>query len=116
MITLRDQFEAIKKEAFTKVDVGKAVSLQQVDSLEKQIQDTANSLIEERNHGLEMRRLVEYFDSLSQCIDINICDENAAKRLFHEEAYDIKYVLASFINSVQKLRPTFANGLAKLAL
>ncbi|MER9631012.1 hypothetical protein [Mesorhizobium sp. M0296] len=59
--------------------------------------------------------MIELFDQIPACVDINVCDKQVVYRFFNAEAYDIRYVLMDFINQVKRTRPDFGSGIEALS-
>ncbi|TIO79342.1 MAG: hypothetical protein E5X74_10090 [Mesorhizobium sp.] len=62
----------------------------------------------------EIPRLVNFYEQLSVCIDLEMCDGASARRLFKGDAYDIYYLLAGYIENKRLRDTSYAVGLEQL--
>jgi hypothetical protein len=117
-LKLRQDYFGVKQATHNDVDE-KIASLGSSDAAlseaERLIRSTALKITLNNNKGLEMRRLIEIFDQIAACVDINVCDKQVVYRFFNAEAYDIRYVLMDFINQVKRTRPDFGRGIEALS-
>lgn len=117
-LTLRREYFDLKQAAHKEVDQ-KIASLGSSDAAlteaEHLIRSAALKLMSAGNKGFEMRRLIEIFDQIAACVDINVCDQQVIYRFFSADAYDIRYVLMDFIGNVKRTRPDFGKGIEALS-
>lgn len=118
MLDARAAFYKIKESAFQEALAKAPKQGNQeavVQATEQYLHQAAVRLISQQGSGLSMRQLVSFLDTVGLCVKAGLCDKEAARQIFKEDAYEYSYILADFVSSVQKTRPTFGSEMQELA-
>lgn len=118
-LKLRQEFFDLK--LVTRSEVDQKISSLRGDTnaalaqAEHLIRSTAMKIIIDQKRGFDMRRLIEMFDQVEACVDLNVCDREVIYRFFNADAYEIRYILMDFIDQIKLTRPGFGKGIDTLA-
>ena len=117
LLAARETFAELKAKAFEKAgpQIAMLRSPQQVDSeAPKLLRASMAENIATVENKTDIPRLINFFEQLDVCIEVELCDAESAQKLFKGEAYDIYYMLAGYIDSKRRRIPDYASGLARL--
>lgn len=118
MTDAREIFAVIKAEVYKEAapQIANFKSPQQADDEgPKLVQNIMKEKISKPENKTEIIRILKFFEQLNIFIEMNMCENESAKKLFKGDAYEIYYLVAGYVEDTRRRNPEFANGLQRLA-
>ncbi|MEX0953645.1 MAG: hypothetical protein WDZ83_00355 [Rhizobiaceae bacterium] len=117
LLSARETFARYRASAYEEAmpQIRKFLSPAQVDKeAPKLLRNAMSKRISAEPQRLDIPRLINFYEQLAVCIDLEMCEPESARRLFKGGAYEVYYLLVGHIDSKRRHDPGFAKGLEML--